>query len=91
MRHVPVFVLVKKIKEKEFISYVFDLYLHVTVKFTMDLETMNYIDEIALEILMVWCVRKGEYFFNNTKHVQISGWMALLFSNKMWDRSVDIK
>ena len=60
MRPVPVFVLVKKIKEKEFISYVFDLYLHVTVKFIMDLETMNSIDEIALEILMVWCVRKGE-------------------------------
>ena len=44
----------------EFILYVFDLYWNVKVKFTMDLETMNSIDEFALEILMIWCVRKGE-------------------------------
>ena len=38
---------IDKIKEKEFILYVFDLYLHVIVKFIMDLETMNFIEEIA--------------------------------------------
>ena len=39
--------VIDKINEKEFILYVIDLYLHVSVKFTLDLEIMNSIEEIA--------------------------------------------
>ena len=42
----PVFVLLIK-QKKSNLFHIFDLYLQIIVKFIMDLETMNSIEEIA--------------------------------------------